>query len=142
MRETDQLDALRARRVELEDESRFLKETKKNMEYRVNILEEKIAIKDLEHNNKVAQEAVAQLKSKKKTLEARLKQITQEQTFPAEKEQSHEAIAKPAPNKKTPENATAEFQGNIVISETMENESEIENEAHLKKKPAKKHKFF
>ena len=133
MSETDQLDALRARRVELEDESRFLKETKKNMEYRVNILEEKMAIKDLEHNNELAQEAVAKLKSKMKTLEGKLKQTPQEQTFPAEEEQSHEAFAKLAPNKETPENATAEFPGNIVIAETMEDESEIENEAHLKK---------
>jgi chromosome segregation ATPase len=142
MSKANQLDALRARRVELEDESQFLKETKKNMEYRVNILEEKIAIKELEHNNEVTQEAVAQLKSKKKTLTGRLKQIPQEQTSPPEEELSHEAHAQPAPNKKTPTTATAEFQGNIVIDETMANESEIENEAHLKKKPAKKHKFF
>jgi hypothetical protein len=38
MSKTKNLDELRATRVELEDESHFLEETKKSMEIRVNIL--------------------------------------------------------------------------------------------------------
>jgi uncharacterized protein YhaN len=80
MSKTNQLDELRATRIELEDESRFLKETKESMEIRVNMLEEKIAIKELEDDNEATRKSIAQLKSEIKTLENRLNQTPKEQT--------------------------------------------------------------
>lgn len=74
MSKTKNLDELRAARIELEDESHFLEETKKSMEIRVNILEEKIAIQELENNNEAARKSVARLKSEVKTLENKLNQ--------------------------------------------------------------------
>jgi hypothetical protein len=73
MNETNELERLRSIRAEVEAESRTLKETQQNMENRLKILEEKIAIDDLESKNKTARNAVAQLESKLKMLESRLK---------------------------------------------------------------------
>jgi predicted nucleic acid-binding Zn-ribbon protein len=78
MSKTKNLDELRATRIELEDESHFLEETKKSMEIRVNILEEKIAITELENSNEAARKSIAQLKSEVKTLENRLNQTPRE----------------------------------------------------------------
>lgn len=72
MSKTKNLDELRSARIELEDESHFLEETKKGMEIRVNILEEKIAIQELENNNEATRKSIARLKSEVKTLENRL----------------------------------------------------------------------
>jgi hypothetical protein len=80
MSKINQLDELRATRIELEDESRFLKETRESMEIRVNMLEEKIAIKELEDDNEATRKSIAQLKSEIKTLENRLNQTPKEQT--------------------------------------------------------------
>jgi hypothetical protein len=73
MNETNELERLRSIRAEVEAESRTLKETQQNMENRLKILEEKIAIDELESKNKTARSAIVQLESKLKTLESRLK---------------------------------------------------------------------
>jgi hypothetical protein len=73
MSQINELEKLRSIRADYEAESRTLKETQKNMENRLKILEEKIAIEELENNNKTARNVIVQLESKMKLLENRLK---------------------------------------------------------------------
>lgn len=72
-----ELEELRTRKTELEEESSSLREEQKNLVERVNILEEKIAVEGLKNNNKTTREAIAQLESKMSDLEQKLKETSQ-----------------------------------------------------------------
>ena len=147
MSETNELGRIRAKRAELEAESRTLKEMQKNMEIRINILEEKTSIEELENNNKATRNAVVQLESKMKMLENRLKQASQEQIIPAPEKEPPEASANPAPSDKTEtletaETAPDEFQENIIVVEAIDNEPLVENQQNLREQQEKRNTGF
>ena len=83
----NELEELRNRRVKLEEESHSLKDKQTNFEERVKVLEEKLAIAELQNNNKMTRDAISQLESKMNELEERLNKTLQapEPAEPAEK---------------------------------------------------------
>ena len=154
MSEENEMEKLRVRRIELEAESRTLKEMHKRMETRISILEEKINVDELETNNKVMRDAIIQLESKIKTLESRLKKSPQEPTVSAPEKEPPAASANPAPSEKseeTPETVEAsseveapseDFQLDSIIVEAIDQESLVENQEDLKKQEEKKKRRF
>ena len=152
MSEANELEILRAKKAELEAESRTLKDTQKSIENRVKALEEQVAIEELQKNNKALREIVNQLEDKKAQLENKLKEKTQAQGSSA-----HEAS--PPPEGTTlPESPLASEASEIseapaeenledmVVFEGIDPESLLENEeiVETQEKPTekKKRRFF
>jgi hypothetical protein len=77
-----ELEELQNRKAGLEAESLSLTDKQKNLDERVKVLEEKIAIEELKNNNKATQEAISQLESKINGLERRLKEVSLEPNAP------------------------------------------------------------
>jgi hypothetical protein len=144
MSETCDLKILRAKRAELEAESRTLKETQKNIESRINVLEEKVALNELENNNRATRNSIFQLESTVRILENRLKAMSPEQKVPASEKPLDDANSTSSDKKETPctTEIAEEFQENIIIVEAIDQESIVENEYDLKKKGEKKRRFF
>ncbi len=150
MSEQKEIGKLQAKRAELESESHSLQGKQKTLEDNIVILEEQIAIEQLQANNKAVQEAIAQLEAKKNALESKLKQVAQpaaasaivKQTMPeANVEQPVEAT-EPA------EAASEELvEGDAVTvtaidGEELVAEQEEMGESLKKQQEKKKHRLF
>jgi len=144
----NEYEKLQTKRTELEAQSLSLKEEQKNLEDRVMILEEKIAIEELESNNKVAREAITQLETKLNGLEAKLHGAspmlkTPEVAKEPEPETANvqeEALEAAGP-------APEEFEEDVVTVTAIEEESLVENQEGLgenlkAQQEKKKRKFF
>ena len=150
MSEQKELERLQAKRAELEAESRSLKEEQKNLKDRLLILEEEIAIEELEDNNKATREAIAQLESKMNDLEARLKPVPQiHETPPTATEVAPEVVAAPekpeealAPAETAPEEHEEDIVTVTAIEEPMVESQEELGESLKKQQEKKKRKFF
>jgi hypothetical protein len=77
MSTSKELEELQNRKARLEEESNGLKTEQGNLEERVKVLGEKIAIEELKSNNKATSEAISKLESKIDELEQRLRQVSQ-----------------------------------------------------------------
>ena len=148
MSKPNEYEKLQTKRTELEAQSLSLKEEQKNLEDRVMILEEKIAIEELESNNKVAREAITQLETKLNGLEAKLHGAspmlkTPEVAKEPEPETANvqeEALEAAGP-------APEEFEEDVVTVTAIEEESLVENQEGLgenlkAQQEKKKRKFF
>jgi hypothetical protein len=151
MSEANELEILRAKKAELEAESRALIESQKNIENRVKALEEQVAIEELQKNNKALRETVNQLESKKVQLENKLKEKTKAQENSAPKENTASEGANPPespPASEANENSEAVVEENsedVVIFEGIDPESLLENEEIIEnqeKPPEKKKRRF
>jgi peptidoglycan hydrolase CwlO-like protein len=151
MSEANELEILRARKAELEAESRALKMTKKNIESHVKELEEQVAIEELEKNNKTLRDIVNQLESKKTQLENKLKDKTRTQGNPALKENKPSEGTNPPESppareaNETSEAVVEENSEDVVIFEGIDPESLLENEEIIEdqeKTPEKKKRRF
>jgi hypothetical protein len=144
----NEYEKLQTKRTELEAQSLSLKEEQKNLEDRVMILEEKIAIEELESNNKVAREAITQLETKLNGLEAKLHGAspmlkTPEVAKEPEPETANvqeEALEAAGP-------APEDFEADVVTVTAIEEESLVENQEELgenlkAQQEKKKRKFF
>jgi hypothetical protein len=145
----NEYEKLQTKRTELEAQSRSLKEEQKNLEDHVMILEEKIAIEELESNNKVAREAIAQLETKLNGLEAKLHGASPMLKTPEAAKEPEPETAK-IPEEEAPaesEPAPAEFEEDVVTVTAIEEESMVENTEELgenlkAQQEKKKRKFF
>ena len=111
------------------------------------IFEEKLIVNELENNNKALRDAVAQLESKMKKLETRLKQSPEEPMILAPPKETQDPSANPASSDKketkSAETQREELQENVIIVEAIDNESLAENQEDLKaQKEKKEHRFF
>lgn len=79
MSQSKELEELKNKRADLEEESRSLDEKEKTLEERVKILDERIAIQELEAHNQTMLNAVKGLESKIDELEKRLRKPPKEQ---------------------------------------------------------------
>jgi arsenate reductase-like glutaredoxin family protein len=145
----NEIELLQSKRAKFEDEALSLKESQKCLEKCVRVLEEKIAIADLENSIKDSRECIKQLKSTKSHLERRLREVTQVRKS-LTSERLPEVVAKPAQFEITEAYREAEVncddsQENVVVVEPIDKESLIEcQEAiseYLKKTQTKK-RFF
>jgi chromosome segregation ATPase len=134
-----ELEKLQATRVELEAESRSLKERQKELENSVLSVEQKVVIEELnkekavieelKNSNKATKDAIAQLEAKKKILETKLGQAPQKPvTPPPEKEKTKKC--KPAEE--------AEESGVTVTA--IEGEALVESPEATGESPKKKEK--
>jgi hypothetical protein len=148
----NEYEKLQTKRTELEAQSLSLKEEQKNMEDRVLILEEKIAIEELNNNNKATREAIAQLETKINGLETKLQKASQipeppEPAAPA-KEPAPETVNAPKEETlETAEPAPEDFEADVVTVTAIEEESLVENQEELgenlkSQQEKKKRKFF
>jgi cobalamin biosynthesis Mg chelatase CobN len=151
MSEANELEILRAKKAELEAESRALIESQKNIENRVKALEEQVAIEELQKNNKALRETVNQLESKKVQLENKLKEKTKAQENSAPKENTASEGANPPESppaseaNETSEAVVEENSEDVVIFEGIDPESLLENEEIIEnqeKPPEKKKRRF
>ena len=85
--ESKELEQLKNRKAELEEESRLLDEKEKTLDERVKILEEKLAIQELEEHNRTMLNAIEGLESKISDLEKRLRETPMEPEIPTPKEE-------------------------------------------------------
>ena len=153
-----EIEKLRAMRVELEAESRSLKELQNSLENNVMCLEEKVAteelkkervaIEELKRRNEATKDAIAGLKSKKKKLENKLEETLQKPEELALKEKhTEEALAQPKEMKDNESNTVSEEYESeddsvvvTAIEEVVEEQEVIEKNA--KKQEKKKRRFF
>ena len=151
MSKPNEFEKLQTKKAELEAESVSLKEKQKNMEDRMMILEEKIAIEELNNNNKATREAIAQLETKINGLETKLQKASQIPEPPepaAPKEPEPETANAPKEEAiETAEPAPEEFEEDVVTVTAIEEESLVENQEELgenikAQQEKKKRKFF
>jgi len=151
MSEANELETLRAKKTELEAESHALKETQKSIENRVKMLEEQVAIEELQKNNKALREIVNQLENKKAQLENKLKGKTQAQGTSAPEETHHSESTNPPESppaseaNETSEAVVEENPEDMVIFEGIDPDSLLENEEIIEnseKSPEKKKRRF
>jgi hypothetical protein len=129
MSEQNEIEKLRAKRVELEAESRSLKEGQKNLEYSVMVLEERVAIEELRNVNKTMKDALSQLDAKKNGLEAKLKQVSQTSDIAPPSKPVADAAAVPEPpagEPKLAEAASEEPEEDTVTVTAIGEESTVE----------------
>lgn len=145
-----ELEELRSRKVELEEESHSLTEEHKNLEEKVKTLEEKIAIQELKNSNKGTREVISQLESKINDLERRLNEVSKEPaTFEPRLEVKPEVAETPEQTEEmTPETAetTSEEPDDVVTVAPLEDpmlaqEEELSDNL-TKQREKKKRKFF
>lgn len=106
------------RRTGLVEQSCSLTKQRENLEEKVKMLEEKIAIADLEDNNKAKLEAITQLESKVNELEQKLKETLEEpRSLESEGETKSEIVE---PQEPTEEMASQTSQ---VAEEEQEDEA-------------------
>jgi peptidoglycan hydrolase CwlO-like protein len=148
--EPKELEQLRNRRTELEGKSRSLEEEQNDLVNRVKMLEESIAIEELESGNKTRQDAIGQLKSKIDELEQRLKNVSigQQGSRPEPVEETAPPITEPSeteepsadvsePSEEEPEEAA------VTITPLEEPITEEESgESFKRQHDRKKRKFF
>ena len=152
MSKPNEFEKLQTKKAELEAESVSLKEKQKNMEERMMILEEKIAIEELNNNNKATREAIAQLETKINGLETKLQKASQipEPPEPAAPAKEPEPATAKAPEEEAlaaSEPAPEEFEEDVVTVTAIEEESMVENTEELgenlkAQQEKKKRKFF
>lgn len=145
-----ELEELRSKKVELEEESHSLTEEHKNLEEKVKTLEEKIAIQELTNSNKGTREVISQLESKINDLERRLNEVSKEPAvFEPRLEVKPELAETPEQTEEmTPETAetTSEEPEDVVtvapLEEPMLAQEEEFGENLTKQREKKKRKFF
>jgi hypothetical protein len=76
MSTSPELEELRIRKAELAEESRALEQKQKTLTERTEVLEEKLAIRELENNNQNRRESIKQLESKIDELDRHLTSAT------------------------------------------------------------------
>ena len=108
-----ELEELRARRAELEEETRSLKRKQKKREDGVLILEERINIEELEKKQKELRKTVSNLETKKTGLESKLQKEPAE-TKPQKKPAKKRAVSKPKKKKSAPSDETGVTMTTIV----------------------------
>jgi chromosome segregation ATPase len=144
-----ELEGLKNKRSELEQESRSLKEEQQTLEERVRMLEEQIAIEELRSVNKTAHENISQLECKINELEQRLKETSRAREPEPPEEIKQETMKSPEP----PEEETAtetvqetpeEPEDESVTVMPLDNPPPIEQpeSEDYKKHEKKKRKFF
>jgi L-lactate utilization protein LutB len=104
---TNELDELRDKRAKLEKESLLLKQGQKNLEERIKVLEEKIAIEELKKDNRTARENVSHLESTISELERKLL------------EAGHSRYSSNSETPKRPEQPTTTFVRPVVSQQTV-----------------------
>lgn len=126
------------------------------MEQRIRLLEEKIAIEELNNNNRAAREAVSQLESKMSELEQRLRQVRQipETTKPPEEtipevhetppsEPTEEVVPETSETKPEEPEELEEPEEETVTVTALEDSTETQVSEDLKRRSdKKKRKFF
>jgi hypothetical protein len=152
MSEANELEILRAKKAELENESRTLTEIQRSIENNVKMLEEQVAIKELQKKNKALRETVNQLKYKKAQLENKLKEKkhVQDNSTPGEKnpsERKHHSRSPPSKeDNETSEVTVPENLEDLVTLEGIDPKTILENEeiSENPQKPEekKKRRFF
>lgn len=133
MIELSQLEELKKIRTDVEEESRSLKEERKECEEMVNVLQEKIAIEQTKKDNKLTRESITQLRSKIDELGQTLKEISQ----PGEASAPLDVKPEATTEDQKPENE-------VVTVTALDNSVEIQQEEAVehKKQEEKKHRFF
>jgi hypothetical protein len=143
----DELEKLQAMRAELEAESRSLIEKQQSLEKGVHSLKEQVdaeelkkekaLVEDLRSRNEATKSAIAQLKSKKKELEAKLGQMSQTPEAAPNAQKINET---PEKKEKAPEKNEAVSEKNGVTMTVVESEEMVETQKEQEEK--KKFKFF
>ncbi len=138
-------------RAELEAESHLLKEEQEKLENNVLALEEKVVveelkkekavIEELKNRNKATKDNIAQLETKRKELETKLKQTSQTQEAPPPPEKTEA----PEPAEAAPEEAEETEEGGVTVTaiegEALVETQEVEEESP-KKQQKRKRRFF
>jgi uncharacterized coiled-coil protein SlyX len=151
--EPKELEQLRSKRAELEGESRSLEDEQSDLVNRVKMLEERIAIEELENGNKTKQEAISQLRSKIDELEQRLKNVPigQQSPRPEPSVEATPPIAEPSEVEEPPAEVTEPVQEEepeettvtvTPLEEPMAAEQEESGESFKRQHDRKKRKFF
>lgn len=146
MNESKELEELQNQKTRLDEESRSLKGRQENLEERVKVLEETIAIEQLKNNNKATREAITQLESKIDELERNLEKVSREPE--TNKPQVEPEVAETPKPDETPfetaetttEDSEEEFVTTTATEEPMMTEPEIDEGKRTHDK--KKRKFF
>ena len=149
MNEQKEIEKLQAKRIELEAESHSLKEIQKTLEDNIVILEEQIAIEELNANNNAVQQAIAQLEAKKNDLANKLKQVAQvpEAPAPAKQTMSEANAEQTMETPKSAETASEESEEEEVTVTAIDGEALVEQREELgenlkKQQEKKKHRLF
>jgi len=145
-----ELEQLRSRKTELEEQSHSLTEEQKNLEEKVKTLEEKIAIQELTNGNKGTRDVISQLESKISDLERRLNEVSKEQTtFEPKLEVKPEVVEAPEPTEEmtseTAETISEEPEDVVTVApleDPMLAQEEEFSENLTKQREKKKRKFF
>jgi hypothetical protein len=142
LNESKELEGLKNKRTQLEEESRSLEEQQKILEERLTIAEEKLAIQELEDNNRTRLEAVKNLESKIGELEKRLKKALKEPEAFVSKEEPKEQ-----PTPEVTEAAPEEIvEGGVEVTAIEEPavspQAEQLEEDQRRQRERRKRKFF
>jgi hypothetical protein len=149
--ESKELQQLQDRRTGLVEQSCSLTKQRENLEEKVKMLEEKIAIADLENNNKAKLEAITQLESKVNGLEQKLKETLEEpRSLESEGETKSEIVEPQEPTEEmasqTSQAAEEEQEDEVVEVKAIEDpiiaEQEEFAEGLKKENERKKRRFF
>ena len=143
-----ELEELRNKKAGLQEESRSLNDKQTNLDERVKVLEEKIAIEELKNNNKAALDAISQLESKLDTLERRLREVSQEPEV-HEQEKPHPLVTETQQIEETApvatETAPEDSEEEVITVAAPEEPTIAEQETFTESKSRhdkKKRKFF
>ena len=155
--EQKELEKMRAKRAELEEEALSLKEEQQKLESRILLLEEKLLVENLQNNNKATKDVISQLEARLSELEGKLKQKPPPERPSQPKktktkvsispEKAEEAPEVPEPPK-SPEPTEAEVvmdgsEEDGVTVTAIDDEALIETQdARSDKQEKKKHRFF
>lgn len=155
MTPSKEIDELRNKKAQLEEESVQLDEKEKNLEERVQILEERIAIRGLEEHNQSKMDAIDSLETKMNELEQKLKSPLPPTSKEPQPEPEHEKeavtpmeeppteeVAETASEEHGAEEEPAEDYVEVTPIEDVQTPQFEEAEQVRKQHDKKKRKFF
>jgi len=114
-----ELEELHNKRTGLEEESRSLKEEQQNLEGRVKVLEEKIAIEELTNSNNATRETISLAESMIDKLERRLQEISKSPETSSTDEIKPEIISTPEPSDDASQGIT------VAVAEEIEEDNVV-----------------
>ena len=132
-----ELEELRVRRIQLEEETRALKRKQKKLEDNVLILEEKINIEQLEKQQRELQKKVSNLELQKDGLESKLTKDTADEKSAKKKPSKKKVASKPKKKKCAPKEEGVTIT--TVVNHPLPNQKFVQTS---RKKPEKKKRFF
>jgi len=132
-----EIEELRARRAQLEEETKSLKKKQKKLEDGVQILEERIIIEQLEKQRKVLRKTVSNLETQKNDLVTKLEPKPAKTKKPPKHTKNKKVVNKPKKKiRSVPKDETG-----ITITASVDQPLQ-KHKAASRKQPDKKKRFF